>query len=126
MNPHLKRTLCGIAVGLGVIAFFLYCPLRVVPAVLLVISTLVQLEFYQMAKKYEPVSWFGILMGTAWLLGHAAYPGFLGFSACVFTGMIALLPLTFLLSCIVLFSSRYKNSIGTPNQLTGSYFFAIW
>ena len=51
MNPTLKRTLCGLAVGSAVVVFFLYCPLKVVPIFLLAISLLVQLEFYQMAKK---------------------------------------------------------------------------
>ena len=31
MNHTAKRTLCGITVGLGVVAFFLYCPLKALP-----------------------------------------------------------------------------------------------
>lgn len=113
MNHTAKRTLCGITVGLGVVAFFLYCPLRALPVALLAVSTVVQLEFYQMARKYEPVSWFGLLMGTAWLIGSAAYPGLLGLSACLFAGGLALAPLVFLLACIVLFRARYRNPVGT-------------
>ena len=106
MNPILKRTLCGITVGLGVVALFLYCPLKVLPGVLLAVSALVQLEFYQMARTYEPVTWFGLMMGVVWLLANAAYPGTVGLSACLFTGAVGLVPLLFLLSCIVLFGRR--------------------
>ena len=49
MNPVLKRTLTGLAVGAGVIAIFLWCPLRAVMPLVVVLSALVQLEFYQMA-----------------------------------------------------------------------------
>ena len=50
MNHVLKRTLTGLAVGAGVIAIFLWCPLRAVTPLVVVLSALVQLEFYQMAK----------------------------------------------------------------------------
>ncbi len=123
MNPILKRTLCGLAVGAGVIALFLYCPLKAIPVILLVVSMLLQLEFYQMAKKYEPVTWFGLLMGVVWLMGNAAYPGLVGLSACLSTGMLALVPLTFLLSCIVLFRSRYQNPIGTIASTLFGFFY---
>ena len=113
MNPILKRTLCGITVGLGVVALFLYCPLKVLPGVLLAVSALVQLEFYQMARTYEPVTWFGLMMGVVWLLANAAYPGTVGLSACLFTGAVGLVPLLFLLSCIVLFGRRYRRPAGT-------------
>lgn len=113
MNPILKRTLCGITVGLGVVALFLYCPLKVLPGVLLAVSALVQLEFYQMARAYEPVTWFGLMMGVVWLLANAAYPGTVGLSACLFTGAVGLVPLLFLLSCIVLFGRRYRRPAGT-------------
>ncbi len=113
MNPILKRTLCGIAVGLGVIALFLYCPLKVIPVLLLVVSMLLQLEFYQMAKKYEPVTWFGLLMGVVWIVLNSAWPGVRGLAGCFWAGALVFIPLTFLLSCIVLFSSRYRNPIGS-------------
>ena len=113
MNPTLKRTLCGLAVGAAVVAFFLYCPLKVVPVFLLAISLLVQLEFYQMARKYEPVTWFGLMLGAAWIIATAAFPGPVGFAG----GMVGLcmggVPIMFLLSCIVLFSPRYTKPIGT-------------
>ncbi|MGN0847763.1 MAG: phosphatidate cytidylyltransferase [Kiritimatiellia bacterium] len=113
MNPVLKRTLCGLAVGACVVAFFLYCPLRALPVVLLAVSTLVQLEFYQMARAYEPVAWFGLLMGAAWILLASAFPGVVGFFYCAFAGGLVLAPLAFLLACIVLFRSRYRRPVGT-------------
>lgn len=113
MNPVVKRTLCGIGVGALVVAFFLYCPLRAVPAVLLAISTLVQLEFYQMARRYEPVTWFGLLVGAAWLIAAAAFPGPLGFAECMVGLFAGGVPIMFVLACIVLFSPRYTRPIGT-------------
>ena len=75
MNPVLKRTLAGISVGALVIGLFVYAPLQAVLPILLVLSSLVQLEFYQMAKAYEPVTWFGLLAGGLWLSAI----GFFGF-----------------------------------------------
>ena len=113
MNPVLKRTLVGILVGLLVIGLFLFAPLKVLPFVLLVLSALLQLEFYQMARKYEPVTWFGLLAGSAWLVACTAYPGTAGFFTCMMAGFLAFAPAVFLLACIVLFSSRYRSPVGT-------------
>ena len=121
MNPILKRTLSGLTVGLFVIGLFLYCPLRALLPIVAVLAVLAQLEFYQMAKKkYEPVAWFGILMGLAWM----AAVGFFGFgiglpiSAC---GLFLALPaVAFLLCAYVTFNSRYRNPLGTiASTLTG-------
>ena len=114
MNHVMKRTLTGLAVGAGVIAFFLYCPLKAVPFVLVAFSTVVQLEFYLMAKKkYEPVTWFGLLAGAGWLIGTAAAPGTIGFAASAVALVCGGVPLLGILACIVLFSSRYRSPIGT-------------
>ena len=113
MNPVLKRTLCGLGVGALVIALFLYLPLKVVPVVLLAFSTLVQLEFYQMARKYEPVTWLGLLAGAVWLIVTAAAPGPVGFAGSMVALACGLVPLTFLLACLAMFSSRCKNPIGS-------------
>ena len=76
MNHILKRTLCGLGVGALVIGLFLYCPLRALMPVVLVLSIFAQLEFYAMAKaKYAPVTWFGMLMGALWIVSV----GFAGF-----------------------------------------------
>ena len=114
MNPILKRTLCGLGVGALVIGLFLYCPLRALMPIVLVLSTFAQLEFYMMAKrKYEPVTWFGLLMGAAWI-ATVGYVGFgrgvlvlALFSAHIFLAAMALLML------LVLFSPRYRNPVGT-------------
>ena len=39
MNPILKRTLCGLGVGALVIGLFLYCPLRALMPIILILST---------------------------------------------------------------------------------------
>jgi len=114
MNPILKRTLSGLAVGAAVIAFFLYCPLGAVFPVLLVVSALVQLEFYQMAKAYEPVKWFGLLLGAAWITATAATPmgALLLLSGLVWAFPFALLAAFAILCGLVLFS-RAKSPIGS-------------
>ena len=113
MNPILKRTLSGLTVGLFVIGLFLYCPLRGLLPIVAVLAALAQLEFYQMAKKkYEPVAWFGVLMGVVWM----AAVGVLGFNELLtlVVGGAAALPLVaFALCAFVTFSSRYKNPVGT-------------
>jgi len=113
MNPILKRTIAGLSVGMGIIALFLYCPLRGILPIVLALSTLAQLEFYQMAKKYEPVTWFGLLAGGGFVL----VTGLFGFSpdifALVFYFLPALLLVFFLLCLFVLFNARYSKPLGS-------------
>ena len=113
MNPIIKRTIAGLTVGLGVIALFLYCPLRGILPIVLALSTLAQLEFYQMAKKYEPVTWFGLLIGAGFIL----VAGLFGFSPDIFVLVFYFIPallLVFLLLCLfVLFNARYANPLGS-------------
>ena len=124
MNPILKRTLSGLTVGLLVVGLFLYCPLRALLPIVAVLAMLAQLEFYQMAKKkYEPVAWFGILMGLAWM----AAVGVLGFGKGLLTiacySPIALSVVMFLLCAFVTFNPRYKNPLGTiASTLTGFFY----
>ena len=114
MNPILKRTLSGLMVGLFVAGLFLYCPLRALLPIVAVLAALAQLEFYQMAKaKYEPIAWFGILMGIAWMsaVGLLGFGTGLPLSAC---GLCLSFPVAaFLLCLLVTFSSRYRNPVGT-------------
>lgn len=114
MNPILKRTLAGLGVGALVIGLFLYCPLRCLMPVILVLSTFAQLEFYAMAKKkYEPVTWFGLLMGAVWIVTV----GLTGFGKAVFCLPYLACPIFFgafpLLCLFVLFRSRYRNPVGS-------------
>ena len=114
MNPILKRTLCGLGVGVLVIGLFLYCPLRALMPIVLVLSTFAQLEFYMMAKKkYEPVTWFGLLMGAVWIVTV----GVMGFGRGLLVLVAAFVPAflaVFLALCLlVLFSSRYRNPVGS-------------
>ena len=114
MNPILKRTLAGLGVGAIVIGLFLYCPLRAIMPIILVLSAFAQLEFYAMAKrKYEPVTWFGLLMGAVCIISC----GVIGFGKGIMWLNALFLPslmLSFAILClIVLFSSRYSNPVGT-------------
>ena len=113
MNPILKRTLAGLSVGALVIGLFVYAPLWTVLPILLVLSTLVQLEFYQMARAYEPVTWFGLLMGGLWLTAV----GLVGFgpgTAALALGFPVFLVIAFfLLGLFVLFRSRYARPVGS-------------
>ena len=114
MNPILKRTLCGLGVGALVIGLFLYCPLRALMPIVLALSTFAQLEFYMMAKKkYEPVTWFGLLMGALWI-GTVGYLGFgRGLFAIFGCFAPALLATLMLLCLLVLFNSRYRSPVGS-------------
>ena len=113
MNPIIKRTIAGLSVGLGIIALFLCCPLRGILPIVLALSTLAQLEFYQMAKKYEPVTWFGLLLGGGFVLAA----GLFGFSPDIFALVFYFVPallIAFLMLCLfVLFSARYRNPLGS-------------
>lgn len=51
MNPILKRTLTGIAVGLAVIAAILFVPRSVITPVVTVIAAVASLEFFMLLKK---------------------------------------------------------------------------
>ncbi len=113
MNPIAKRTIAGLSVGLAIIALFLYCPLRCILPIVFALSTLAQLEFYQLAKKYEPVSWFGLLAGGVLI----AAVGVLGFN-CNLLGLTiyfapAMLVTLLALCLVVLFDARYANPLGS-------------
>ena len=113
MNHVVKRTLSGLTVGLGVIALFLWCPLRAVLPLVVVLSALVQLEFYQMAKEREPASAVGLLLGTAWLVSVGLY-GFgerLVFLMVAFPAVFALV--MFGVCAYVLFLPRFTHPIST-------------
>ena len=111
MNPVLKRTLAGLSVGALVIGLFVCAPLWTVLPILLVLSTLVQLEFYQMAKACEPVTWFGLLMGGAWLTA-VGLVGFGPMTAALALGFPVFLVAAFFLLCLfVLFRSRYARPV---------------
>ena len=113
MNHVLKRTLTGISVGLGVIAIFLWCPLRCVLPIVAVLSALVQLEFYQMAKEREPAAGVGLFFGTAWLVAVGLY-GFgegLAFLMVAFPAVFALA--MFGVCAWVLFQPRFTHPIST-------------
>ena len=122
MNKVLKRTLTGLTVGAGVIAMFLYCPLKALIPVLVVLSTLVQLEFYQMAKAYKPVSWFGLLLGAAWLTALAACPGAGALGVLMFLPT-ALVLASFLLALIVLFRARYERPVASFAVTLAGFFY---
>ena len=123
MNRIAKRTIAGLTVGLGVIALFLYCPLRGILPIVLVLSTLAQLEFYQMTKKYEPVTWFGLLIGGGFVLTA----GLFGFSPDIFALVFYFIPallLAFLVLCLlVLFNARYRNPLGSIAMTMLGFFY---
>lgn len=113
MNPILKRTLTGLGVGALVIGLFLYCPLRAILPIVVVLSTLVQLEFYQMAKKYEPVTGFGLVMGALWLVTVGLYGFGTGLLSLGFFLPVGLVLSGFLLCGWVTFRAKYAHPIST-------------
>jgi len=113
VNPVLKRTLTGLAVGAGVIAIFLWCPLRAVTPLVVVLSALVQLEFYQMAKVREPATVFGIALGTAWLVAVGLYGFGDGLLSLAMVFPAALVLAVFAVCAWVLFQSRFTKPISS-------------
>lgn len=113
MNPVAKRTFTGIATGLLVIGVFLYCPMRAFLPIIIVLSSLLQLEFYGLAKKSQPVEWLGIAIGCVCLVAT----GLFGFN----TGIIAVpvyitlgLPLAGgLIALAVLFDSKREDPVAS-------------
>ena len=112
-HPIARRVVTALATAAGVVALFLWCPLKAFPPILMLLSALVQLEFYQMARKYEPSPRFGILLGTLWIGLTAMYPGCDSFVDCATLGMLALAPAIFFFSAYVLFRPSYANPVGT-------------
>lgn len=111
MNKVAKRTVVGISAGALVVALFLYCPLKALPPILLVLSSLVQLEFYQLVRAYRPVAWFGLLMGAAWLAAVAAFPSAAPMPAAALP--CGLVWSGFLLAALVLFRRRCDRPVAS-------------
>ena len=112
-HPIARRVVTALATAAGVVALFLWCPLKALPPLLMVLSALAQLEFYQMARRYEPVARFGILLGTLWIGLTAMWPGWMMFVGSAAYGMLALAPMLFIFSVYVLFRPAYSRPLGT-------------
>ncbi len=124
MNPIVKRTISALVTAAGVVALFLWCPLVAIPAVLLILSSLVQLEFYLIARKYQPVIWFGLLVGGLWIVASAAWPA----ADLSIINFLIGLPVFFIisffaLSLFVLFRGRYANPIGSIAVTWAGFFY---
>ena len=113
MNPIARRVVTALTTAAAVVGLFLYCPLKALAPILMVLSALVQLEFYQMAKAYQPVARFGILLGTLYLALTAALPGQDAFLDAAAYGVLAFGPAFFLFSVYVLFRPSYTRPIAT-------------
>ena len=110
MNHVAKRTITALTTAAGVVVLFLWCPLRAIPALLLALSTLVQLEFYMMARRrYNPVTWFGLAMGAIWIVASAAWPAMdISIVNFLFGLPVFIVVSFFLLALTVLFSENTK------------------
>ena len=113
MNHVVKRTLTGLSVGAGVIAIFLWCPLRAVMPLVVALSALVQLEFYQMSKVREPATVFGIALGTAWLVAVGVYGFGDGLLSIALLFPVALVLSVFAVCAWVLFQPRFTKPISS-------------
>ncbi len=114
-HPVFRRVVTALATAAGVVALFLWCPLKALPPIIMVLSALVQLEFYQIAAKrgYMPVPRFGILLGTFWLALTAMYPGAVQLADNAARGVVILGPVLFLFAVYVLFRRSFVSPIGT-------------
>jgi phosphatidate cytidylyltransferase len=60
---------CALSTAAVVVGLMLYLPFKIVLPAMIALSALVHLEFSQMtAKKYEIMTWTGVLAGAAWLV----------------------------------------------------------
>ena len=114
-HPIARRVVTALATAAVVAGVFLWCPLKALPPIVMVLSALVQLEFYQIAAKrgYMPVPRFGILLGTFWLALTAMYPGAFQLADTTARGVVILGPVLFLFSVYVLFRRSFVSPIGT-------------
>ena len=112
-----RRTVTALATACGVAALFLWAPLWIVFPVLLALSVLCQLEFYAMARRYEPLTVAGTLLGVAWMAGVWFYSGstqlVIIFESVRAAGMAIPVVVLFGLAMLVLFSARRSNPIGS-------------
>ena len=124
-HPVFRRVVTALATAAGVVALFLWCPLKALPPIVMVLSALVQLEFYQIAAKrgYMPVPRFGILLGTFWLALTAMYPGAVQLADNAARGVVILGPVLFLFSVYVLFRRSFVSPIGTITVTLFGFFY---
>ncbi len=110
-----RRVATALATAGVVAALFLWCPLRLLTPILVLLSGLVQLEFYQIAARrgYVSVPRFGLFIGTLWLVLAAVFPGKDLFATYATYGVAWLVPAMFLFSVYVMFRPAYRNPIGT-------------
>jgi len=123
VNPVLKRTLAGLTVGAGVIALFLWCPLRALSPLVVVLSALVQLEFYQMAKVREPAAALGLLLGTAWLTAVGVFGFGCGLVHLALAFPAALVLVLFAVCAWVLFRPRFAHPISAVGTTLFGFFY---
>ena len=113
MNPVAKRTLTGIATGALVIATFLYCPMRAILPIIIVLSSLLQLEFYGLAKKSQPVEWLGLAIGCVCLVATGLFGFDIGIIAIPVYIMLALPLAAGLIALAVLFDSKREDPVAS-------------
>lgn len=69
MNHIVKRTVSALSTAALAVALMLYLPFSVVLPAMIVLVSLVHLEFSQMvSRKYEIMTWLGVATGAAWLV----------------------------------------------------------
>ncbi len=114
-HPVARRVATALAAAAGVVALFLWCPLQALPPLVVILSALAQLEFYQMVGRagYACHPRFGILLGTLWLAVTAAFGGPEGFALCAMYGTLALAPMLFYFSVRVMFSTSSTRPLGS-------------
>lgn len=123
MNKVVKRTATGLTVGALTIGLFLYCPLMALLPLLMALSILLQLEFYQLVKKYEPVTGLGLLMGVGWTLLCEATHGPVGALTSAGIGGLLFMPAVFVLAAVVTFSSKYQRPIASMGSTLLGFFY---
>ena len=113
MNHVAKRTLTGIATGLLVVGMFLYCPLRALLPIIIILSSFLQLEFYALAKKAQPVEWLGLAIGCVCLTGVGLFGFDIGLLAIPVYITLGLPLAAGLIALAVLFDSKREDPVAS-------------
>ena len=91
--------------------------------IVVLLSALVQLEFYQMAKEREPAAGVGLLLGTAWLVAVGLYGFGDGLVQLALAFPAALVLAMFGLCAWVLFRPRFTHPISTVSTTLAGFLY---
>ena len=120
----IKRIITALSTAAFAISLFVYAPLWTVPVLLILMSGLVQFEFYQIvSRRYEVAPVAGILAGTLWIGSVFTFPACAIATHAFAVSMCFLAFLVFMIGMHFLFYGKYKNPLcGYAMTLIGFFY----